>query len=53
MGRGQIATLPRPGVGDTTDEDHHEHPPDKTAVAVEHRGFNLHAGVRIATLRTR
>jgi hypothetical protein len=44
MGRGQVATLPRPGVGDTADEDHHEHSPDKTAVAVEHQGFNPHAG---------
>jgi hypothetical protein len=46
MGRGQVATLPRPGAADTADEDH-EQPPDKTAVAVEHQGFNLHADVRI------
>jgi hypothetical protein len=46
MGRGQVATLQRPGAADAADEDH-EQPPDKTAVAAEDQGFNLHAGVRI------
>jgi hypothetical protein len=43
---GQIATLPRPGAADAPHEDH-EQSPDKTAVAFEHQGFNLHARVRI------
>jgi hypothetical protein len=46
MARGQVATLPRPGVADAADEDH-ERSPDRTTVAVDHQGFNLHAGVRI------
>jgi hypothetical protein len=46
MGRGQLATLARPGTADAADEDH-EQPPDKAAVAVESEGFNLHAGMRI------
>lgn len=46
MGRGQVATLSRPGAADAADEDH-EQAPDKAAVAVEHDGFNLHAGVRV------
>ena len=46
MQRGQLATLARPGDADAADEDH-ERAPDKGEVAVEHQGFNLHAGVRI------
>jgi hypothetical protein len=46
MGRGQVATLSRPDAADAADEDH-EQAPDKAAVAVEHQGFNLHAGVRV------
>jgi Putative transposase/Transposase zinc-binding domain len=46
MGRGQVATLQRPGAADAADEDHAQ-PPDKTAAVVEQQGFNLHAGVRI------
>jgi hypothetical protein len=44
MGRGQVSTLPRPSAADVADEDH-EQLPDKAAVAVDHQGFNLHAGV--------
>jgi hypothetical protein len=46
MQRGQLATLARPGDADAADEDH-ERAPDKNDVAVDHQGFNLHAGVRI------
>jgi len=46
MGRGQVATLSRPDAADAADEDH-EQASDKAAVAVEHNGFNLHAGVRV------
>jgi hypothetical protein len=46
MGRGNVATLPRANAPDAADEDH-ERQPDKTEVAVEQEGFNLHAGVRI------
>jgi hypothetical protein len=44
MGRGQVATLPN---ADAPEDDHTEAAPGKPAVAVEHDGFNLHAGVRI------
>jgi len=47
MQRGQVATLARPGAADAADEDH-EQAADKGQAAVEHQGFNLHAGVRIA-----
>jgi hypothetical protein len=46
MGRGNVSTLPRDGAH----EDGHgaaEERPDKPALAVEHDGFNVHAGVRI------
>jgi hypothetical protein len=46
MRRGNVATLPRADAPDAADEDH-ERQPDKTEVAVEQDGFNLHAGVRI------
>jgi hypothetical protein len=46
MRRGNVATLPRADAPDAADEDH-EQQPDKTEVAVEQDGFNLHAGVRI------
>ncbi|MGH7272448.1 MAG: transposase [Polyangiaceae bacterium] len=46
MQRGQVATLARPGTKDAADEDH-DQPPENKEVAVEHQGFNLHAGVRI------
>jgi hypothetical protein len=46
MGRGHVATLPRADAPDATHEDH-ERQPDKTEVAVDQEGFNLHAGVRI------
>jgi hypothetical protein len=46
MQRGQLATLARPGAAYAADEDH-ERAPDKSEVAAEHQGFNLHAGVRI------
>jgi len=46
MQRGQVATLARPGAKDAADEDHDRSPENKE-VAVEHQGFNLHAGVRI------
>jgi Putative transposase/Transposase zinc-binding domain len=46
IGRGQVTTLTRPGAADAADEDH-ERTSDEAAVAVEHQGFNLHAGVRI------
>jgi hypothetical protein len=46
MHRGNVATLPRADAPDAADEDH-ERQPDKTEVAVEQDGFNLHAGVRI------
>jgi hypothetical protein len=44
--RGNVATLARADAPDAADEDH-ERRPDKTEVAVEQEGFNLHAGVRI------
>jgi hypothetical protein len=47
MGRGTVATLPRDV---TRQDDTHADPdesPDKPALAVEHDGLNLHAGVRI------
>jgi hypothetical protein len=46
MGRGNVSTLPRDGAH----EDGYgasEERPDKPALAVEHDGFNVHAGVRI------
>jgi hypothetical protein len=46
MRRGHVATLARAGAADAADEDH-EQAPDHSGVAVEHQGFNLHAGVRI------
>jgi hypothetical protein len=46
MGRGQVATLARPGNADAADEDHQQ-ATDKAAAAVDSDGFNLHAGVRI------
>jgi hypothetical protein len=46
MRRGDVATLQRADAPDAADEDH-ERQPDKTEVAVEQEGFNLHAGVRI------
>lgn len=46
MQRGQVATLARPGAKDAADEDHDQLPENRQA-AVEHQGFNLHAGVRI------
>jgi hypothetical protein len=46
MQRGHLATLARPAAADAADEDH-EQAADKNEVAVEHQGFNLHAGVRI------
>jgi hypothetical protein len=46
MRRGNVATLKRADAPDAADEDH-ERRPDKTEVAVEQDGFNLHAGVRI------
>jgi hypothetical protein len=46
MQRGQVARLARPGAQDAADEDHDGSPENKE-VAVEHQGFNLHAGVRI------
>lgn len=47
MRRGNVATLPRSDAPDAADDDH-EQQPDKTEVAVEQDGFDLHAGVRIA-----
>jgi hypothetical protein len=44
MGRGQLAILPN---AEALDEADHESAPNKPAVAFEHDGFNLHAGVRI------
>jgi Putative transposase/Transposase zinc-binding domain len=46
MRRGNVASLPRADAPDAADEDH-ERRPDKTEVAVEQDGFNLHAGVQI------
>jgi len=46
MRRGNVAMLQRADTPDAADEDH-EQRPDKTGVAVEQDGFNLHAGVRI------
>ncbi len=45
MGRGKVATLPREGEQDAQGDG--EERSDKPAVAVEHGGFNVHAGVRI------
>jgi hypothetical protein len=45
MGRGQVATLPN-GEAPEAGADH-ESAPDKTAVAVDRAGFNLHAGTRV------
>jgi hypothetical protein len=44
IGRGQLATLPDAEAGY---DDHEEAAHGKPALAVEHDGFNLHAGVRI------
>ncbi len=47
MGRGQVATLARRD-GDAGDRDDEEQAPlGKPMAAVEHDGFNLHAGVRV------
>jgi hypothetical protein len=44
IGRGRVATLPNAGAAE---DDHDEVAAGKPALAVEHDGFNLHAGVRI------
>jgi hypothetical protein len=46
IGRGQLATLPRAETVDAAGQDH-DLPPDRTGLAVDLDGFNLHAGVRI------
>jgi hypothetical protein len=46
MRRGNVANLAREGAPDAADEDH-EQPAGSAALAVDHQGFNLHAGVRI------
>jgi hypothetical protein len=45
MGRGQVATLPNREAPEAAAD--HESAPDKSAVAVDRGGFNLHAGTRI------
>jgi hypothetical protein len=44
IGRGRVATLPN---AEGSEDDHEEAAPSKLALAVEHDGFNVHAGVCI------